>query len=78
MQMYVGDHYVELGASADGGEEVTTSGTVNPFSAGTYTVTYTATDGAGNVGTATREVTFTGNIHTFQKSDVVQSRPFAG
>jgi hypothetical protein len=52
--------YTDPGATAtdaeDGNLTVVTSGTVNMSSAGTYTLTYTATDKAGNVGTATREV----------------------
>ena len=52
--------YTDPGATAtdaeDGNLTVVTSGTVNMNSAGTYTLTYTATDKAGNVGTATREV----------------------
>ena len=42
---------------SDGGETVTASGTVDTSVAGTYTITYTATDAAGNTGTATRTVT---------------------
>ena len=56
-----GGSYSELGASADTGEQVTITGTVNTNVAGTYTLTYTATDAAGNEGTATRVVVITGN-----------------
>ena len=56
-----GGSYSELGASADTGEQVTISGAVNPNVPGTYTLTYSATDAAGNVGTATREIVITGN-----------------
>ena len=42
---------------SDGGETVTASGTVDTSVAGTYSITYTATDAAGNTGTATRTVT---------------------
>ena len=55
------DFYSEPGAVSDGGEEVTITGTVDPNVPGTYTLKYTATDEAGNVGTATREVVVTGN-----------------
>ncbi|MDB4356114.1 DUF5011 domain-containing protein [Akkermansiaceae bacterium] len=48
--------YNDAGATADGGETVTASGTVNTSVVGTYTITYTATDASGNVGTATRTV----------------------
>ena len=52
--------YTELGATAeddkDGTLTVSVSGTVNEDLADTYTITYTATDAAGNVGTATRTV----------------------
>ena len=41
----------------DGTLTVTTTGTVNDNSAGTYTVTYTCEDAAGNVAVATRTVT---------------------
>ena len=51
-----GSSYVEAGATADGGETVTTSGTVDESTIGEYTITYSATDSAGNTGTATRTV----------------------
>jgi hypothetical protein len=52
--------YVEYGATADGGETVVIdSSAVNVTSEGTYTVTYTATDIAGNIGTASRTVIVT-------------------
>ena len=57
----VGDAYEELGASAtdatDGTVAVIISGEVNTSSIGTYTITYTATDAAGNSASATRTVT---------------------
>ena len=52
----LGTTYTDAGATADGGESVDVSGTVDVFVAGSYTLTYTATDAAGNVGTATRIV----------------------
>lgn len=52
-----GDTWVDSGATADGSEPVSTSGTVNTSTVGTYTITYTATDATGNIGTATRTVT---------------------
>jgi hypothetical protein len=52
-----GSTWTDAGATADGGETVTTSGTVDTSTIGTYTKTYSATDASGNVGTATRTVT---------------------
>ena len=52
----LGATYTDAGATADGGETVTTSGTVDTSTVGTYTITYSATDAAGNTGTATRTV----------------------
>ena len=52
----VGSTYTDAGATADGGETVTTSGTVDTNTVGVYTMTYTATDSSNNVATATRTV----------------------
>ena len=57
----VGDNpaTVELGSSyTDAGATVTviTSGSVNTSTLGSYTITYTATDGSGNTSTASRTV----------------------
>ena len=52
-----GSTWTDAGATADGGETVNVSGTVDINTVGTYTITYTATDASGNVGTATRTVT---------------------
>lgn len=53
--------YVDAGATAiddvDGAIAVTTTGTVDQSTAGDYTLTYTATDAAGNVSTETRTIT---------------------
>ena len=51
-----GSTWTDAGATADGGETVTASGAVDTSVVGTYTITYTATDASGNVGTATRTV----------------------
>ena len=53
----LGDTYVDAGASSDGGEPVTTDfGGLDTSVVGSYTITYSATDAAGNTGTATRIV----------------------
>ena len=53
-----GTNYVDAGATAtdavDDSVEIVTTGTVNTAIAGTYTLTYTATDQAGNISSATR------------------------
>ena len=68
----LGSTYTDGGATADGGETVTTSGTVDTYVLGTYTITYSATDTNGNTGTASRTVNVvsttspvTGNINNF-------------
>ena len=53
----MGSTYTDAGATADGGETVTPSGTVETSTVGTYTITYSATDAEANTGTATRTVT---------------------
>jgi len=59
-----GETYIDEGASAvdavDGFVDVSTSGTVGD-AVGTYTITYTATDNAGNAVSATRTVTVVAN-----------------
>jgi len=52
----LGATYTDAGATADGNETVTTTGTVDTDTVGSYTLTYSATDAAGNTGTATRTV----------------------
>ena len=44
----LGSTYTDAGATADGGETVTTSGSVDTSTVGTYTITYSATDASGN------------------------------
>ena len=56
LTLEVGDTYTDPGATATEGAEVTTEGTVDTNTPGTYTITYTATDAAGNIGTTTRTV----------------------
>ena len=48
--------YTDAGATSDGGETVSSSGEVDTGTVGEYTITYSATDAAGNTGTATRIV----------------------
>ena len=57
LTLEVGDTYTDPGATADTGETVTPTGTVNTDIAGDYTITYTATDAAGNEATKERTVT---------------------
>ena len=52
-----GATWTDSGATADTGETVVVSGTVDTNTAGIYIITYTATDASGNTGTATRTVT---------------------
>jgi hypothetical protein len=52
----LGSTYTDAGATADTGETVTSSGTVDTNTVGTYTINYSATDASGNVGTASRSV----------------------
>ena len=59
MSVEVGGAYSEAGATSDGGETVTISGAVDVNTAGIYTVTYSASDAAGN---AAVEVVRTVNV----------------
>ena len=52
----LGTTYTDAGATADGGETVTSTGTVDTSTVGAYTITYSATDAANNTGTANRTV----------------------
>lgn len=58
--LYVGEEYVEQGATAeddvDGELSVEINGTVDTSTADTYTLTYSATDSSGNTGEASRTV----------------------
>lgn len=60
VELNVGETYTDAGATAsddvDGTITVTTTGSVDTATAGTYTITYTAADAAGNTATATRTV----------------------
>ena len=52
----LGSTYTDAGATSDGGESVSSSGSVDTNTVGTYTITYSASDAAGNTSTATRTV----------------------
>jgi hypothetical protein len=60
--------YTELGATAtddeDGALTPSSSGTVDVNHTGTYVITYSATDKAGNTGTATRSVTVKNDVES--------------
>jgi hypothetical protein len=56
MTVELGGTYSEPGATSNGGETVTITGSVDTDTLGSYTITYTATDANGNTGTATRTV----------------------
>ncbi len=60
INLFVGDVYNELGATAfdavSGTTTVVATGTVDTNATGTYTILYSATDVAGNVATTTRDV----------------------
>jgi hypothetical protein len=67
-----GSTYTDAGAVADGGETVTTTGTVDTNTVGSYIITYSATDAAGNTGTATRIVNVNDtNAPTIDTSSIV-------
>ena len=52
----LGTSYSDAGATADTGELVSSSGSVDTNTVGTYTISYSAIDSWGNIGTATRTV----------------------
>ena len=56
-EVELGSSYTDAGATTDDGSEIRSSGTVNTNTLGTYTITYTAEDSAGNTSTATRTIT---------------------
>lgn len=60
MNLALGEIYTEAGARAvdgvDGEVDVTTSGTVDTATPGEYLITYSVSDAAGNIATATRKI----------------------
>jgi hypothetical protein len=52
----LGSTFTDPGASADTGESVSASGSVDTFTVGVYIITYTAIDDWGNIGTTSRAV----------------------
>ena len=60
MTIEVGSTFTDPGATVidnyDNDVEITTTGTVDSDTVGSYTITYTATDSSGNTSTATRVV----------------------
>ena len=65
----MGASWTDAGATSDGVEAVTATGSVNTNTVGTYTITYSATDGSNNTGTATRTVIVRNSVDSF--GDVV-------
>ena len=68
VQLFIKSDYIEQGATAtdetDGTINVIVSGQVNNQMAGEYTITYSATDQAGNLGSITRTVMIVGERQT--------------
>ena len=71
MNIVLNGTFTDPGATTDEGT-ISTSGTVDVSTVGTYTLTYSATDATGNTGTATRTVSvyqsqfnYTGSAQTF-------------
>lgn len=73
--------FADLGATAhdakDGDISVTTTGSVDPNHTGVYQVTYSATDAAGNTGTAVRNVTVVNDLDAMTGTYVSTLNPGA-
>ncbi|MBL0049173.1 MAG: DUF5011 domain-containing protein [Bacteroidetes bacterium] len=75
--------YFELGATANDDEDgdltsaISISNTINKDLTGTYTVTYSATDAAGNEGTATRTITVVNDAAKFEGTYAVTNLSFS-
>lgn len=76
-----GSSYSELGATAadvvSGSRPVVISGSVNTAVPGAYTITYTATDAAGNIASRTRTVTVTAVVRGCTDSSATNYNPSA-
>ena len=57
MNVVVGGSFTDPGATTDEGT-LTTSGSVDATTAGTYTITYTATDATGNTATSQEQLLY--------------------
>jgi endo-1,3(4)-beta-glucanase len=73
MSLNVGDTFTDPGATAtdvvDGAVTVTTSGTVDTSTAGQYSITYSATDAAGNSASASLTVTVSNGAPNLNDGD---------
>jgi hypothetical protein len=79
MSLVVGDTFTDLGATAaddvDGDltAKIVKTGTVDTATAGSYSLTYSATDAAGNTGSAGRLVTVTAASSTPPDTTIASS-----
>lgn len=77
LERYIGQAYVESGATANDNEDgdltssIVTTGTVNVNLKGTYTVTYTVSDAAGNTASKTRTVNVVNSLENMAGSYTV-------
>lgn len=83
INLTVGNTYTELGATTadavDGSGSATPSGSVNTGVAGTYTITYSATDAAGNVATpVTRTVVVSSPAMTSTVTTITNAASLTG
>ena len=84
ISQYLGTTYTDAGATAEDNEDgnltssITTSGTVNTALAGTYTITYSVSDAAGNTTTATRDVTISNQAAALAGTYSVKDSVWAG
>ncbi len=78
LNLTTGTAYLEAGATCVDNKDptctVVTTGTVNTAIAGSYTITYTATDAAGNVRTKTRAITVTAQSYKLPDTGITSSQ----